>query len=181
MNESITYTLTELCETAGVSERTVRYYVTQGLLPSPGTGRGVRWGQEHFERLRLILDLKEKHLPLAEIRHRLEAMSAADVSSLLANQQAHAQASSAADYVQQVLAGMRPSSAPSPKKAARKRAATSAPAQPAQQVVTRSTWERIDLDQDVELHVRRPLSRAQDKRVQRLLSAARDIFHEEKS
>lgn len=181
MNASTTYTLSELCETAGVSERTVRYYVTQGLLPSPGSGRGVRWSQEHLERLRLILELKDKHLPLSEIRQRLEAMSDSEVSALLANQQAEQSATSAMDYVQQVLAGIRPSSAPPRKKAAPARASASAPAAPAQQATTRSTWERVTLDQDVELHVRRPLSRAQDKRVRRLLAAARDIFPKETS
>jgi DNA-binding transcriptional MerR regulator len=180
MNEPTTYTLSELCQAAGVSERTVRYYVTQGLLPSPGAGRGVRWSQEHLERLRLILDLKEKHLPLAAIRRRIEGMAAAEVSALLATQRSQAPASSAADYVQKVLAGVRPAPAPR-KQAASARAAASAPPSPAQQAVTRTTWERVTLDQDVELHVRRPLSRPQDKRVQRLLAAARDIFDQENS
>jgi len=184
MKSSTTYTLNELCEAADVSERTVRYYVTQGLLPSPGTGRGVRWSQEHLERLQLIRELKDKHLPLAEIRRRLEGMAPAEVSALLASQQAQAPASSAADYVSQVLAGIRPAPArKSKKRAAPSKAAPSTPAPPvkAQQAVSRSTWERITLDAAVELHVRRPLSRAQDKRVQRLLTAARGIFDQEES
>lgn len=181
MIEPTTYTLSELCQAAGVSERTVRYYVSQGLLPSPGAGRGVRWTQEHLERLQLILDLKEKHLPLSTIRRRIEGMSTAEVSALLATQQAEVPASSAVDYVQKVLAGVRPAPAKAGK-AARARAATSASSPPlAQQAVTRTTWERITLDQDVELHVRRPLSRPQDKRLQRLLAVARDIFDKEQS
>ena len=175
MNASTTYTLIELCEAAGVSERTVRYYVTQGLLPSPGAGRGVRWSQEHLERLRLILELKEKHLPLSEIRRRIEAMSGSEVSALLAVQHSESPASSASDYVQKVLAGVRPSSAPVRSKAAQALLPGSAQA-PISQAVTRATWGRITLDQDVELHVRRPLSRRQDRRVQRLLAQARDIF-----
>jgi DNA-binding transcriptional MerR regulator len=31
-----TYDLAELCDLADVTPRTVRYYVQQGLLPSPG-------------------------------------------------------------------------------------------------------------------------------------------------
>ena len=45
----------------------------------------------------------------------------------------------------------------------------------------RSTWERITLAQDVELHLRRPLSRLQDQRVKRLLVQAREIFDKEES
>jgi DNA-binding transcriptional MerR regulator len=178
MNQPTTFTLSELCEAADVSERTVRYYVTQGLLPSPGSGRGVRWSQGHFERLQLILQLKEKHLPLAEIRRRLEGMAASEVSALLATQQAQQPAASASDYVQQVLAGLRPAPA---KKKARSSDTAKPSAAPGEQAITRTSWERIHLDPDVELHVRRPLSRVQDKRVQRLISVARDIFDKEES
>jgi hypothetical protein len=43
----------------------------------------------------------------------------------------------------------------------------------------RSQWERITLTPDIELHVRRPLSRDHNRRVERLLDAARDIFVED--
>ena len=45
--------------------------------------------------------------------------------------------------------------------------------------VIKSTWERITLARDVELHVRRPLSREQNRLVERLLNEARTIFPEE--
>ncbi len=160
MTNPTTYTLSELCEAADVSERTVRYYVAQGLLPSPGSGRGVRWSPEHLERLLLILHLKEKHLPLAE--------------------RSQQPAATAVDYVQQVLAGIRP--APARKSAAPRPASAAPPTGSLEsQTVTRTTWERINLDPDVELHIRRPLSRLQDKRVQRLLTRAREIFDTEES
>ncbi len=44
---------------------------------------------------------------------------------------------------------------------------------------SRSQWERLMLDPDIELHVRRPLSRAQSRAVDRLLEAARRILREE--
>ncbi len=180
MTNPTTYTLSELCEAADVSERTVRYYVAQGLLPSPGSGRGVRWSPEHLERLLLILHLKEKHLPLAEIRHRLEAMSASEVSALLSTERSQQPAATAVDYVQQVLAGIRP--APARKSAAPRPASAAPPTGSLEsQTVTRTTWERIHLDPDVALHIRRPPSRLQDKRVQRLLTRAREIFDTEES
>jgi hypothetical protein len=42
----------------------------------------------------------------------------------------------------------------------------------------RSHWERISLDPDVELHVRRPLTRTANKRVERLITIARQLFEE---
>jgi hypothetical protein len=47
------------------------------------------------------------------------------------------------------------------------------------QTIERSQWDRIQLDPDVELHVRRPLSRIQNKRVERLVELARQILQED--
>jgi hypothetical protein len=43
----------------------------------------------------------------------------------------------------------------------------------------RSHWERISLSPDVELHVRRPLSRSQNRAVARLLDEARRLLEED--
>jgi hypothetical protein len=42
----------------------------------------------------------------------------------------------------------------------------------------RAQWDRIAVSPDVEVHVRRPLTREQNRQVERLLEAARDIFEE---
>ena len=48
---------------------------------------------------------------------------------------------------------------------------TSVPAAPA-----RSQWERYTLADGMELHVRRPLSRLEQKQLEKLMAAARTIF-----
>ena len=69
------YSLSDLARLADVTPRTVRYYVAQGLLPSPeAAGPATRYGEGHLARLRLIRRLQRDHLPLAEIRARLERM-----------------------------------------------------------------------------------------------------------
>ena len=69
------YSLGDLARLADVTPRTVRYYVAQGLLPSPdAAGPATRYGEGHLARLRLIRRLQREHLPLAEIRVRLERM-----------------------------------------------------------------------------------------------------------
>lgn len=61
------------------------------------------------------------------------------------------------------------------------------PAEPAQESaehlsasapLERSQWERVALAPDIELHLRRPQSRDMNRRVERLLAAAREIFKE---
>ena len=77
------YTLTELAHLSGVTARTLRYYISQGLLAvdvSPGPG--LKYDDTHLARLRLIKRLQAEHQPLAEIRHRLEALSDADMTAL---------------------------------------------------------------------------------------------------
>ena len=69
------YTIGDLSRLADVTPRTVRYYLAQGLLPSPEpAGPATRYGEGHLARLRLIRRLQRDHLPLAEIRLRLERL-----------------------------------------------------------------------------------------------------------
>jgi hypothetical protein len=42
----------------------------------------------------------------------------------------------------------------------------------------RTTWERIVISPDVELHVRRPLDRTSNKRVDQLERIARELFED---
>lgn len=68
------YRIEELCEQFGISRRTVRYYVQEGLLEAPaGRGRGGFYSAAHRERLARILALRAQGLPLALIRRELEA------------------------------------------------------------------------------------------------------------
>ena len=70
--DETTYSLTELADAADVSTRTIRYYISEGLLPPPvGAGHASRYTSAHLGRLRQIAALKAQYLPLREIRNRL--------------------------------------------------------------------------------------------------------------
>lgn len=74
------YNINEISAMAGVTPRTVHFYIQQGLLPHPITrGPGAKYERRHLMRLRLVRMLQEEQLPLAEIRERLAAMSDAQV------------------------------------------------------------------------------------------------------
>lgn len=63
----------ELAELAGVSRRTVRYYVQRGLLPAPaGVGRGKHYDDAHLSRLKQIRAWQEAGEPLERIADRLD-------------------------------------------------------------------------------------------------------------
>ena len=195
------FSLADLCDLADVTPRTVRFYIAQGLLrPPSGAGPAARYDDGHLYRLRLIRRLQKDHLPLAEIRTRLEAMGDEDVERLVS--EPGPVADSAADYIARVLGTkgafkpswspappapavppLGPTGLPTPRRISEPETTYALPSmavpesQPSHEP-TRSQWERISLTPDVELHVRRPLSRYQNRRVDRLLEAARQILKE---
>jgi DNA-binding transcriptional MerR regulator len=163
------FTLQQLAHLAGVTPRTVRYYIAQGLLPSPGAGTGARYSDTHLQRLRLIKQLQRAHLPLAEIRAQLNR-------------------GSALDYLEQVLGRRADESRPTlavplkPAAFARRLSMPDAslPAGPPS-AGDRSQWDRVALSADVELHIRRPLTRDQNRRVDRLIALGRQLLEEDQS
>src|SRR3954451_13955844 len=83
-DEEAGFSLAELAAHADVTPRTVHYYIAQGLIPSSGgSGRGSRYGEHHLNRLHLIRQLQREHLPLAEIRQRLERLSDEQIDDLI--------------------------------------------------------------------------------------------------
>jgi DNA-binding transcriptional MerR regulator len=180
MQEQRLYDLKALCAEAGVTPRTVHFYIQTGLLRPAGTpGPGARYDEGHLSRLRLIRLLQREHLPLAEIRRRLETLSDADAQDLLREHKSQPQSvqSSALDYVRSVLSGARGERT---RTWAAQVSRTTRP-KTVPTVWERSHWERIAFSADVELHVRRPLSREQNQQLEQLVAFARKLFEEEKS
>ena len=182
-------TLVDLCDAADVSPRTIRYYITRGLLP-PASSHGPQatYTQEHLHRLKLVKALQRQHLPLAEIRKRMATLADGEAEQLLVGaepQPAEAHTpSSAQDYITGVLSQSRSPGSRSPL------AQTSlpipshahqpgAPAQPSLfQGTVQSTWERHHVHPDVENHVRRPLDYHTRRQLDRLFDFARQLFKE---
>ncbi len=78
-----TFNLRELIRETDVTERTVRYYIKEGLLPPPsGSGPFSRYTYEHWLRLQFIKRLKDEYLPLSEIKNLLDSRSLAELEQL---------------------------------------------------------------------------------------------------
>ncbi len=64
--------LDELAERSGVSSRTIRYYQSEGILPSPRKiGREARYAVSHLERLEQISELQSRGLKIEAIKQLL--------------------------------------------------------------------------------------------------------------
>ena len=148
------YDLADLCKLAGVTTRTVRYYIQQGILPSAGqTGPGLKYHKGHLGRLMLIRKLQREHLPLAEIRRRLDTMDDKAVGAELEYIQISKSLNSSGNLDAALKEG---DSHPYPQE--------------------RSQWERFGITNDIEIHVRRPLSRFDNRQLDELIRVASELF-----
>ncbi|MEO8195053.1 MAG: MerR family transcriptional regulator [Gemmatimonadales bacterium] len=186
--EPETFDLVALSEKVAVSPRTIRYYIQQGLLPAPeARGPGAHYGPEHVDLVLLIKRLQKEHLPLSEIRRRIEKLPRAEIRRILQSGPDRPP-ESASEYVRRVLSegsgNLKVADSLRPRHMAASMApmamplSASAPPAPPPAPVLRSQWDHFTLAPDVELHVRRPVSREDNRRIERLLDAAREIFKE---
>ena len=172
LQDSDSLDLKDLASESGVSVRTIRFYQQQGLLSAPGQrGPGAKYGAADLDRLRLIRLLQREHLPLAEVRKRLEVMTDDEVARAVRLNAPPVERSSAADYARRVLeeSGEKPGAN---ERFLERSAKQSRYEKGAPNRLMRESWERVEIAPDVELHIRRPLSRAQNRLVEQLLAAA---------
>jgi DNA-binding transcriptional MerR regulator len=72
VSDAVPYAIGDLADLAGVSRRTVRYYVQEGLLPAPlGLGRGSHYGPAHLDQLLKVKAMQEAGRTLDEIKRAL--------------------------------------------------------------------------------------------------------------
>ena len=168
------HTLKGLADASGISARTLRFYLAQGLLPAPARqGRLTRYPESTLRRLALLKRMRAANLPLAEIRERLAAMSDAEVAAALRPRGIAEQL--------ELKAGLDvpPVYVVGPPGAYEMRALYSRVALPRPPAAERTQWERIAIEPGVELHVQRPLTRLAGKRVERLVAFARELLEQD--
>jgi DNA-binding transcriptional MerR regulator len=186
-----TYQISELAKLAGVTVRTIRYYISQGLLPSPSTsGQFDRYDESYLARLELIRRLKAEYLPLEKISALLNSMSDAAIQAELDHPNPQpATPGSAREYVRSILypsenvslnkrlakSILEPHVEPgagftafqqSPQALKSARGQTSAPTTS----TINETWLRYRIHPDIELHIRdRPMNPLVKDRLPKLL------------
>lgn len=193
-------TIEELAERVGVPVRTIRFYITEQLLPSPeGRGRSASYGREHLLRLSLIRRLVEQRVPLAEIRARLAGLSLGDLEALLAEEERRARGlqqvaedASPKEYISALLRRAQGAHRPSAQPALPTNSApfakledrqstplpTDAQSPPAAGRVTvasdrAQSWQRWELAPGVELHVRADAAQREHDLIEHVLRTSK--------
>src|SRR5205085_10883715 len=141
-------------------ERTVRYYLTEGLLSPAEEKQGTAsvFGYLHMLQLLAVKNLQAQHLPIRKIRELVEGRTARELERLLGLDAKQAGKHAALSYLESLLTQARvaPPTPPPPKfspSAAQSRAAQSAAPQTTAQGRVTGTWERIELEPGLELHI----------------------------
>src|SRR5215471_689588 len=80
------FTLAELARETATEPRTIRSYITEGLMRGPdAVGRNARYSRHHLDRLCAIRVLRDQErLGLGEIRRRFLTLTDEEIASIAA-------------------------------------------------------------------------------------------------
>jgi DNA-binding transcriptional MerR regulator len=159
MTSKTLFSIDELAAEADLPVRTVRYYITQGILEGPeGRGKNAFYSEEHLLKLRAARELKDQGVSLGEIRSIVPSLSSSDLQHLVSRsteqkeREDKARNTSPKAYLSALLE--RPSLSAS---ISRQRPAVIEEEQPPYH--GGSEWRRIPLNQGLEVHVRKDMLR----------------------
>ena len=126
-------------------ERTIRYYLAEGLIQTPEEKQGTASVFSYLNLLQLLTvkKLQAEHLPIRKIRELVADKSEQELETLLGVRGTTGKKTEAKHYLESLLA-----SAPSapPKEMAA--------APPPQQLDASHSWQRVEIEPGLELHVR---------------------------
>jgi DNA-binding transcriptional MerR regulator len=195
----------DLAQRAGVSVRTIRYYINEGLLPPPEVrGRYTYYSDNYLYRLELIRRLKDAFLPLKEIRQRMMSLNDEEVREfVLANRPVETYGkkdqfqistletsdskSSALEYIDHILTEnsssqafmIQPAPAPSVRKQSQPFNTGINENLPSPKTGTRpaeETWQHVIIVPGIELHFRLPLPTEYAGRIQQAIQKVQELL-----
>jgi DNA-binding transcriptional MerR regulator len=148
-------------------ERTIRYYMAEGLVQTPEEKQGTAsvFGYLNLLQLLTVKKLQTEHLPIRKIRELVAGKSEQELETLLGVGSPAAKKSRESDakrYLESLLA-------PAPALAQPLRQEAAAPPQQADQP---HSWQRVEIEPGLELHIRSDYSPPTSARTKSLLEKA---------
>ena len=130
-------------------ERTIRYYMAEGLVQTPEEKQGTAsvFGYLNLLQLLTVKKLQAEHLPIRKIRELVAGKSEQELETMLGVRGgASGRKTAAKRYLETLLA-----SAPS---APLMETSAAPPSPPAQAATQSHSWQRVEIEPGLELHVR---------------------------
>ena len=147
-------------------ERTIRYYMAEGLVQTPEEKQGTAsvFGYLNLLQLLTVKKLQAEHLPIRKIRELVAGKSEQELETLLGigSTAKKSRDTEAKRYLESLLAPTPVPQAAPPKQAA-------APTLPAGQS---QSWQRVEIEPGLELHIRSDYAPPTSARTKSLLEKA---------
>ena len=126
-------------------ERTIRYYLAEGLIQTPEEKQGTASVFSYLNLLQLLTvkKLQAEHLPIRKIRELVAGKSEQELETLLGVRGPSGRKTEAKRYLESLLATA--PAAPPPMEMA---------AAPPQDLAAPHSWQRVEIEPGLELHVR---------------------------
>ena len=144
-------------------ERTIRYYMAEGLVQTPEEKQGTAsvFGYVNLLQLLTVKKLQAEHLPIRKIRELVAGKNEQELETMLGVRGASGRKTEAKRYLETLLA-----SAPSaPLK-------ETAPPPPQAAAAPAHSWQRVEIEPGLELHVRSDYAPPTSARTKSLLEKA---------
>jgi DNA-binding transcriptional MerR regulator len=140
-------------------ERTIRYYLTEGLISPAEDKQGTAsvFSYRHLLELLVVKKLQSEHLPIRKIRDLVDGRTERELERLLGAEGSPRVKNEALSYLEKLL--MKPAAPPSPQAPQMLRQVSSIEAQASSAPqslptgVGSGTWSRIEIEPGLELHV----------------------------
>ena len=129
-------------------ERTIRYYMSEGLIQTPEERQGTAsvFGYLNLLQLLTVKKLQAEHLPIRKIRELVAGKNEQELETMLGVRAASGRKTEAKRYLETLLA-----SAPSQPLME----TSAAPPPPPQAAAGQShSWQRVEIEPGLELHIR---------------------------
>jgi len=126
-------------------ERTIRYYLAEGLIQTPEEKQGTASVFSYLNLLQLLTvkKLQAEHLPIRKIRELVAGKSEQELETLLGVRGPSGRKTEAKRYLESLLAPA--PAAPPP---------TETAAAPSQHLDASASWQRVEIEPGLELHIR---------------------------
>lgn len=204
MNDNLT--LEDLVNLSGLTLRTLRYYIQEGLLQGPDThGKFARYSQQHLDRLEIIQRLKSLRLPLQEIHQIFNAMTPEEISQIRKYQDVLKETrdfsvkemdenpsklqtdSNALDYIRNLergrdsirtLTSQSPVYSPAPKTPLSYQGKSMSQRNLSNDA-NQESWTRTVLRDGIELNIRQPRTIEEQSKIEQLIKFAQRLFRDQ--
>lgn len=175
-----TYSIKELEELTGIKVRTIRFYITEQLIPPPdGTGGGASYDDKHLLPLQVIKLLHESQIKLSGIKDILSGMTPEQMRFIMADAETGKRSWDMA-ALQNWVKPVAPAAAPAPGNFSFANiGSNSIPPQPLTNILSKltrpaapehETWHRLRPIEGVELNIREDIDKKTKDLVMQLVN-----------